>query len=349
MPFYISPNTLKQQVKLVVKHWPFTEIKSHQARLLLCRLYGYRDQHDYLKTIDNNAGHLVSADESVVVSHYPQWVKMLAELGSINQIQAKNLLRVLWSAYLEPHKHLAEKLYACQFKFHGQCQDFLENNATHTWLDYRFDDRPSVKDAIEAIGVPHPEVGGIKVNGRWIDFSYLLNDKDSIEVFPHPHEQGGLPYKPAGEVIFLLDVHLARLARYLRMAGFSCLHESKDLGDELLAHLSETRQCILLTRDIGLLKRSNIRYARWVRNTDAYAQFREIVTHYQLTDAFKPFSRCVKCNGLINAIERAEAKPFVPHQIFESQDSFRKCGDCERVYWKGSHYEKIKAILETAM
>ncbi|WNO10872.1 Mut7-C RNAse domain-containing protein [Teredinibacter sp. KSP-S5-2] len=345
MPFYISQNTLKQQVKLVVKNWPFAEIKSHQARILLCKLYGFENQHDYLKKTHETPSSLTPINEQTVINAYLQWVKRLAKLGSINEIQAKNLLHILWPTYLAPHKHLKEKLYTCKFKFHGTCLDFLNQATEDKWVDYKFDDRPSVKDAIEAIGVPHPEVGGITIDGTDVDFNYLLEDAREVEVYPHPYETGLLPYKPERKSTFLLDVHLAKLTRYLRMAGFDCLHESKDIGDELLAHLSQTNDYILLTRDIGLLKRGNVKHARWIRNTEPQAQFKEIVDYYDLLDKFKPFSRCVKCNGDIQPINKESIKPAVPGQIFESQESFKQCAHCNQVYWKGSHYDKIKNIL----
>lgn len=354
MPFYISPKLLKQQVKLVVKHWPFTEIKSHQARLMLCRLYGYDNHHSYLNAIHNIPAKDAVVNEAAVTQHYLQWVEQLAVLGSINQIQAKNLLHVLWPAYLHKHQHFQEKLYRCQFRIYGECCDFVEgeNNS----LEYRFDDRPSVKDAIEANGIPHPEVGAIAVNKQYVDFNYLLTHGDEIEVFGHAvverKAEGLLPFKPKGDIVFLLDVHLSRLARYLRMAGFDCQYSADDLGDDVLAHLSATHDYVLLTRDKGLLKRGNVRFARWVRHTDPLHQFKEVVECYGLIHNFQPFSRCVNCNGNILAIEKEEVKPFVPEivpeDIYLANASFKQCANCQQVYWKGSHYEKIKAILNSA-
>jgi len=349
MSLYISPTILKQQVKLVVKHWPFAKIPSHQARLILCQLYGFKNQHDYLKAIELRAEELTQIDQRVVLAHYTTWVKQLAEFASINQIQAKNLLQLLWPMYLSQDLHRGEKLYQCRIKFHGSCRDFLETSACHEWVEYRFDDKPSVKDTIEAMGVPHPEVGGIRVNQAWVGFNYSLADEDVIDVFPSPHESQLLPYKPDGETVFLLDVHLSKLARYLRMAGFSCLHQAEDLGDALLAHLSKTHDYILLTRDLGLLKRGDVRYARWVRSTDPYEQFCEIVSHYQLARQFRPFSRCVKCDGNIKDIDKPLVEGLVPNSVFETQVSFRQCAGCEQIYWKGTHYEKIQHIIQQAL
>ena len=232
MSFYISQKSLKQQSKLLVKHWPFPEFRNHKALLLLCQLYGYKNYHEYLKRTHNEMEDLRPLDENAVIDQFVQWVVELAKLGSINQIQSKNLLHIIWPAYLSGHDFLSGKLYSCQFQFYGACLDFI-NSSEGAIFEYRFDDRPSIKDAIEALGVPHPEVGGVRVNGEQVDFTYLLKDADSIQVYPHPYSPGKTPFKVEGDATFLLDVHLARLARYLRLAGFDCLHQIEDIGDEL--------------------------------------------------------------------------------------------------------------------
>ena len=356
MRFYISPTILKQQVKLTVKHWPFSPIQSTSARELLCRLYGYQSNHQYQTDIKCRSTELKPITKDVVVNEYSKWVKKLADLASINQIQAKQLLHKLWPAYLsEPHP-LSDKLYRSQFKFYGVCNDFLNASRKNQWIEYEFDDRPSVKDTIEALGVPHPEVGAIQVRqivdseeepAAWVGFDYLLMDKDVVEVYPNPHLSKLLPYKPQGKLTFLLDVHLGSLARYMRMAGFDCLHESYDYGDEMLAQLSHSNNYVLLTRDIGLLKRTNVKYGRWIRNTETSEQFKEVFTHYGLAEIFNPFSRCVKCNGEISTIPKENVREHVPEDIFEKHQEFQHCKSCQQIYWKGSHYEKINEILKS--
>ena len=356
MRFYISPTILKQQVKLTVKHWPFSSIQSARARELLCQLYGYHNNYHYQTVIKYDSEPLEPITKNVVVTEYPKWVKKLADLASINQIQAKQLLHKLWPAYLSQPHPLSDKLYRSQLKFNGSCNDFLNGSQKDQWIEYQFDDQPSVKDTIEALGVPHPEVGAIHIrqntersvnNTFWTGFDYLLKNKDSIEIYPNPHPSALLPHKPQGELTFLLDVHLGSLARYMRMAGFDCLHESHDYGDQILAQLSHSNDYILLTRDIGLLKRTNIKYGRWIRNTETSQQFKEVIKHYELSQAFKPFARCVKCNGHISPIPKKNVQGNVPEGIFEMHQEFQQCKNCLQIYWKGSHYAKINQILES--
>lgn len=347
MPFYISKKVFKQQVKTLVNQWPFGRIKTSYARDLLSRFYGYHSDHNYQKLIDSQNTSLIPVTSAIVTTHYVGWIQKLADLGSMNQIQAKALLHQLWPGYLPNQFSLKNKLYQATIRFHGSCNDFLGQSINISELIYKFDDRPSVKDTIEACGVPHPEVGAIKINEEWSDFNRQIYNDDVINVYPNPWitSTKSLPYKPEGELTFLLDVHLAGLAKYLRLAGFNCLHENIDYGDVLLAALSSQQNYILLTRDIGLLKRSNITYARWVRNLLPQEQFKEIVNHYQLQKEFKPFSRCVKCNGHIHPVSKLSVASDIPIEIGQKFDEFRQCQSCHQVYWKGSHFENIQNLL----
>lgn len=349
MPYYLSAASFKRQAKLVVKHWPFGNIKTAQARELLSQLYGYKNQHHYQQQVDLAPQNLLPITPEVILSHYTLWVQKLADLGSMNQIQARQLLQHLWQSYLADQRPLSSKLYQAKLEFFGHCTDFLE--IPDQPFAYSFDDRPAIKDVVEAIGVPHPEVGGLRVNGTWVNFDYLLMDHDHVEVFatPCPQAKLPLPYKPTQRPRFLLDIHLGGLARYLRMAGFDCLYESQqDYGDALLATVAATHDYILLTRDIGLLKRSKVKYGRWIRQVLPEQQFKEVVQHYQLIPDFQPFSRCIKCNGDIAVVAKDHVMSMVPPQVFAQMDSFSQCQMCQQVYWKGSHFDKIQHILAQA-
>ncbi|WP_020558568.1 Mut7-C RNAse domain-containing protein [Thiofilum flexile] len=348
MPFSISANTLKHQAKIVVKFWPFKHIKTTQARQLLTQLYGYKDDHHYQKLLASPHAPFAPITESVLISQYKLWVKNLADLGSMNQNQAKALLHQLWPAYLNQQIALTDKLYRVSFRFYGDCNDFLAGEMLNQDISYAFDDRPSIKDSIEALGIPHTEVGAIQVDQQWVGFEYLLQDGQTVKVFPHPNQDTThpLPYMPSPRPCFLLDVHLGALARYLRLAGFNCLHENQDYGDAVLAEIAASHTCILLTRDIGLLKRSKIKYGRWIRNVLPEQQFKEVVQHYQLHSAFQPFTYCVKCNGHIKPVAKNSVQALVPAGVFAWQQDYQQCQNCGQVFWKGSHFKKIMQILQ---
>ncbi len=357
MPYFISTKIFKQQAKTLVRHWPFAGFKNTHIRNILSQFYGYKNNHDYLKQITEydlglNIEPLHPLSEKMVGAHYKEWVTKMATLGAMNHIQAKTLLHKLWPAYLSEQNPASDTLYSANIRFHGACKDFLDRKSLNTTIHYLFNDPPSIKDCIEAIGIPHPEVGAISINNRWVTFKNLLTDGDSVEVFPNPwppvSPHMALPFKPKGEIKFLLDVHLGGLARYLRMAGFDCMHEHEDYGDQWLAEISAQENRILLTRDIGLLKRAVVEQARWVRNIITEAQFCEIVQHYDLSLHFQALTRCIKCNGHIENIDKSKVKDNIPEGVYSKQSQFRICNLCQQIYWKGSHYDKMQDILRAA-
>jgi uncharacterized protein with PIN domain len=343
MPFYIHPKTLSKQAKTFARHCSHHTIKLTLAREILSQLYGYNNNHHYQEIQKEKGFRLLAINQSIFFINYKRWIQKLALLASMNETQAKKIIHILWSSYL-CEGLFPKHLYHARFEFQGEISDFVEERK----IIYPFDDKPSIKDAIEALGVPHVEVGAILVNGENVDFEYGLKENDKVEVLAHnilDAKSQKLPLQPQ-KISFLLDVHLGTLARYLRMAGFDSFYENKDYGDTLLAKFAGDNKHILLSRDIGLLKRSKVKYGRWVRNTNPKEQFNELIKAYGLKKYFKPFSRCLKCNGEIKEIAKERIKEQVPSKVYAWCDEFKICEGCEQVYWKGSHYNKMTEMLE---
>ncbi len=237
------------------------------------------------------------------------------------------------------------------FTFHGGLNDFLPLKRRGRPFTYDLPGTPSVKDAIEACGVPHPEVRLILVETRPVDFSHRLESGHRISVYPadcHPPipEANLLPIRPMGRASFIADVHLGVLARFLRMLGFDCRYESEDPGDAGIAAIAREENRIVLTRDVGLLKHAAVRYGHWLRHQDARAQLAEVVTHYGLKQEFKPFTLCMRCNHPIESVAKEKVADRLPPRVLRECKHFSQCGGCERIYWKGTHYLKMKALVE---
>ena len=114
------------------------------------------------------------------------------------------------------------------FRFYEELNEFLPHHKRKTEFVYHFHGAPSVKDAVEAIGVPHVEVDIILVNGISVSFSRKLSDGDRISVYPvfESFDVSAVTHlraRPLREPRFILDVHLGRLAKYLRLCGFDTL------------------------------------------------------------------------------------------------------------------------------
>lgn len=240
------------------------------------------------------------------------------------------------------------------FRFHGELNFFLPRHSKHTAIEHHFNWRASIKDMIESLGVPHAEISLLAVNGESVNFDYIMQSGDQVEVYPHfeiandiaPQIHLRPPYP--GRPRFILDQHLGRLAAYLRMLGFDTLYRN-DYHDEELAQVSHDETRILLTRDVGLLKRSLVIYGYYVRSTHRRRQLEEIAARFGLLRITEPFKHCMKCNGLLENIAKEAVLPLLPDGTANHYDEFHRCQSCERVYWKGAHYQRMQELLESVM
>ncbi|HEX2907521.1 MAG TPA: Mut7-C RNAse domain-containing protein, partial [Phototrophicaceae bacterium] len=144
---------------------------------------------------------------------------------------------------------------------------------------------------------------------------------------------------------FVLDQHLGRLAAYLRMMGFDTLYRN-DYDDEELAQVSHDETRVLLTRDVGLLKRSLVIYGYYVRETNREKQLVEITHRFNLPALADPFKHCMKCNGLLTPVPKAAVLDRLPDGTAQYYDEFHRCQSCQRVYWKGPHFQKMQRLVE---
>jgi uncharacterized protein len=227
------------------------------------------------------------------------------------------------------------------FRFYAQLNDFLPFKWKQKPFMFPFDGNPAIKDTIEAIGVPHTEVGLVVVNGEAVSMEYHLRPDDRVSVYP--------PFRaldpPAVPPTFVADVHLGRLAAYLRMLGFDTLYE-RDYDDETLANISADQHRILLTRDVGLLKRKIVTLGYFVRETDPWKQLEEILRRFNLLSITMCADRCTNCNGSLEKVDKAEIADQLQQETRQYYDDFKQCQDCGKIYWRGSHYERMEQFLD---
>jgi len=243
-----------------------------------------------------------------------------------------------------------EHAIVSRFRFYGQLNDFLPWQWRHGRFAHALRGPASVKDVIESLGVPHPEVDVIVVNGQAVDFTYRVKDGDDVAVYPafHRVDISGLHRvgsDPPQPVRFVLDIHLRKLAALLRLAGFDALLRTDDAE---VAQVSAVDRRVALTRDIGLLKRSVIQYGYWVRHTDPELQFIEVLQRFDLAERMDPFVRCMECNTLLMPVDVDTVAERLPPGTRQCFSQFHRCPGCDRVYWQGSHYERLVRLLEDA-
>lgn len=210
--------------------------------------------------------------------------------------------------------------------------------------------RTSIKDLIESFGVPHTEVGSIRINGKSVIFDHLVTKKSSVEISPlYPPVDvlapGLLRPFPLPAIRFLVDANVGKLARKLRMAGFDTLY-NVEWSDSDLANISAERKCVLLTRDIMLLKRKKIIFGHFVREILPTKQLAELMHFYGLSDKMNVFSRCIRCNGLLVPVDKQEILNQIEPLTQKYYNSFHRCSSCSHVYWSGSHRSPMEKDIK---
>jgi uncharacterized protein with PIN domain len=239
--------------------------------------------------------------------------------------------------------------YAAEFRFYEELNDFLPPEQRKQSLLYRFNGHPGIKDPIEVFGVPHTEVDLIVVNGVSVGFGYQLQNADRVAVYPVFEGFDISPVirlrdKPLRKIAFVVDVNLGKLARLLRLLGFDTLF-ANSFDDKDIAAISAEQKRIVLTRDRRLLYAKAITHGYWVRSVVPERQLAEVIERFDLSAQLRPFQRCTRCNGLIEAIEKKQVLTLLEPKTQKYYERFYRCRDCGKVYWEGSHVDNIRMRL----
>lgn len=235
------------------------------------------------------------------------------------------------------------------FRFYEELNDFLPPDRRKVGFTCACAREATVKHMIEALGVPHTEVELILVNGASVDFGHRLREGDRVAVYPKFESLDIRPLlrlreQPLREVRFIADAHLGGLARLLRLAGFDTRYDNHIRDEDLVAiALREGR--IVLTRDIELLKRRDVTHGCYVHALKAELQLKEIFGRLDLAGAMRPFSLCLACNAPLRPIAKSEVLDRLPERVRASQARFATCDVCRRVFWEGSHWRRMSAVL----
>jgi len=236
------------------------------------------------------------------------------------------------------------------FRFYAELNDFLPRERRQRAFGYRCARAATVKNAIEALGVPHTEVELILVNGASAPFTRPVRDGDRVSVYPKFEAFDVAPLlrvreQPLRRLRFVADAHLGGLARMLRMLGFDTLFRNDYLDSEVRAvGIVEGR--VVLTRDRELLKCRGITHGCFVHALRPQDQLREVVERLQLTGSARPFTLCLHCNLPLLPIDKDAIAERLPPRVAAVYDRFSWCEGCDRVYWEGSHWARMRELLD---
>lgn len=237
------------------------------------------------------------------------------------------------------------------FRFYEELNDFLAPPQRRREFSCACARAATAKHMIEALGVPHTEVELILVNGESVGFDRILEEGDRVAVYPKFEALDVTPLlcvrpEPLRTIRFVADAHLGGLAHLLRLAGFDTLYDNHFADDEIEAlALAEAR--IVLSRDRELLKRRTITHGCYVRALKPEAQLREIYERLDLARSTRAFRLCLACNAPLRRIAKEEVRDRVPDGVFERQAQFATCDACKRIFWEGSHWRRMRALVDS--
>ena len=144
---------------------------------------------------------------------------------------------------------------------------------------------------------------------------------------------------------FFADAMLGNLARWLRILGFDTAYHPSILDPELVRRsLAEGRH--ILTRDRGLREEWRVSHCVVLESDDVELQLEEVFRRFGLEDEIRLFTRCALCNSVLESLDWEEARDRVPARVHASHHSFAACPECRRVYWEGSHTQRIRSRID---
>lgn len=141
---------------------------------------------------------------------------------------------------------------------------------------------------------------------------------------------------------FVADVMLGRLTRWLRALGYDTLYDSA-YEDAALAELARRENRILLTRDVELARRKNL-HVLLIHDDKVQSQLRQVISAFELNNV-SAFTRCIECNAELVTISRDIVAVSVPPYILKTQTNFRGCPQCGKIYWRGTHWARMRRVL----
>jgi uncharacterized protein with PIN domain len=236
------------------------------------------------------------------------------------------------------------------FRFYAELNDFLPPERRGTEFLSPCARAATAKHMIEALGVPHTEVELVLVNDEPAGFDYLLKDNDRVSIYPHfrsldVSSSPLVPLSSANPIHFVADAHLGGLARLLRMAGFDTLYDN-NFQDGEIEEIARLEERIVLTRDRELLKRRSVICGCYVRETKPAHQLQEIFARLDLAPHVKPFTLCLECNVPLHSVPKAEVLTRLPPSVRERFERFSTCDVCHGVFWEGSHWRRMRELLD---
>jgi len=234
-------------------------------------------------------------------------------------------------------------------RFYAELNDHLPAPKQYVRFARAFEDPCSVLQFIAGEGIPSGEVDLVLLNGVSADLPSVLHDGDQVSVYPvfetfDISTLQRIRSRPLRRPRFVLDVHLGKLSSLMRMLGIDTLYSNAYTDEEILT-ISQAEGRVVLSKDRGLLRHEALTRGFHVREKDPRLQIREVLERFDLRECVAPFTRCMRCNTLLEQVTREEVVEQLPPRVRETFRDFWRCATCARIFWRGSHYERMKALV----
>ncbi|MBN2597086.1 MAG: Mut7-C ubiquitin/RNAse domain-containing protein [Marinifilaceae bacterium] len=235
------------------------------------------------------------------------------------------------------------------FRFYAELNDFLpEHRKQKSFVEY-FKTPITLNDVLVSLGIPFSEVDLVLVNGISVQMNHKLKENDRIAVYPKFESLDitsvtNLREKPLRDTKFILDCHLGKLAKYLRMLGFDSFYQNQ-IGDEEIIEIAAKEGRVILTRDKLLLKSIKITHGYFVRAITKHEQLKEVVRKFDLYKQFESFTRCMSCNEKLKTIDKVSIIGRIGPDIARTFNQFYHCPNCDKIYWQGSHFKRMEGFI----
>ena len=229
--------------------------------------------------------------------------------------------------------------------FFGNNRELLRVPTSDGKVFYHLNRRASIKDIIEALGVPHTEICRLEHRGNDISFEYIPSGGDLILIFPFDKQNNwrtpsALRPQPFGKLKFLVDMSALKLARNLRMAGLDTAtvvgRKPKDIVE--MANMEER---VVVTKNRELAKVGDLLFGQLLRSDDHRKQLLEVELRYELSALAKPMSRCLVCNGILSQVPKEKILHRLEPLTRKYYTTFKECSLCRKIYWPGSHHDRM--------
>jgi uncharacterized protein with PIN domain len=241
-------------------------------------------------------------------------------------------------------------MFQASFRFYEELNDFLPEARKRVDFQAEFKEKRSIKDMIESLGVPHTEVDLILVNGQSVDFAYILNDSDRVSVYPTFESLNitnvtRLRKTPLRKTQFIADVHLGDIVRLMRTLGFDVYYDPS-LSNRAIIDISKREKRTILTKSKSLLKFKDVTHGLFVRRETKDREVKRLIERLDIKDYAQPFSRCLRCNGLLKTVAKAEVIDRIPPKTKACCNDYSVCVSCDKLYWDGSHMIRMRKMVD---